>query len=283
MNLPGALIFRGCDRVALRVMAAPAGRVRTNGREAFSIIEMLVATTVLALLTVLLATAFSNFAQMASTSSSRMETSKQARTLFDRMAFDLGAAVRSGTAKIVFIEDGALAGATASNNDALLVLTDAKTSDRFGRLAVVGYEVGTYPDQTLGQDVETVLRHVEPFDWWDDTTTISIAGGDDAFSQPIAPGILRLELAYLMADGEILGEPPGTLAGLDAIICAIAILDEDTTRRITPGQRAQIAGMLGNAETNQTPMAVWQNTDLSALPTPVIQGLRFHERIFRLR
>lgn len=264
---------------------------RSRGVVAFSILELLVAMAVLALLTVLLATAFSNFAQVASSSSRRMETSQQARALFDRMAFDIGSAVKSGATGIAFWEDETISGESDSDNDVLVLLTDAKTSDPGGRMAVVGYEVGNFEDKSLDMDTRTVLRHVEPFAWEDDTTTMAITDAADA--QPIAPGIIRFELAYLTANGTILGSPPPADADaetlrafredLTAVICAIATVDEDTLRRVTPEQLEDVALSLGNPDDGESPMSVWQEVDMSDLPPPVVQGLRFHERFFPVK
>lgn len=261
------------------------------GSGGFSLIEMLVGLAVLTILTALLATAFSNFTQVTSSSSNRIEASKQTRTIFDRMAFDIGSAVQQGRVRMAFRKNDALPGGTQSKNDVMVLLTDANTSDPLARMAKVGYAVGPYEDQSRQMTVDTVLRHVEPFHWVDDTTVIDIVGTTDA--QPIAPGILRFELAFVDREGDIIADSPGPGAteaeltefheNLSAVICTLATMDEDSLQKLTPAERSALADRLDDAVDGETPLVQWQDANLQDLPRPAQEGLRFHQRHFRIK
>lgn len=254
-------------------------------------VEMLVGFAVLSVLVAMLLAAFSNFSEVTSTSRKRVEVNKQPRIMFDRMAFDINSAVSSGGVRLGFRKNDALPGGTVSKDDVLVLLTDAKSSDPTGRLAKIGYGVGPYNDKASQTSRQTVLRYVEPFLWSDDTTKIDLS--DSAGAQPIAPGILRFELAFVDEDGGIRAAPPSGPADsaavrsfydrLAAIICTVATLDEDTLRLLTQSQRDSIADRLNDPADGETPLTLWQSAEFSDLPRPVAKGLRFHQRYFRLK
>ena len=263
-----------------------------RGRRAFTIVELLVAFAVLALLVTILLSAFTNFSQVTTTANRQLELEKQSRTIFDRMVFDLGAAVTSGNVRVGFKKNEALAGGTASRNDALVFLTDAKTPSTDGRLAKIGYAVGPYTDRSRNDmELQTVLRYVQPFEWADDTTEIAIS--DARYAQPIAPGIIRFEFSFVMQDGSIVAAPPTATSDSDqmrafyddlaAVVCTVATLDEDTLQKMSENERKALADTFADAVNGKTPLETWQATSLTSFPKPVAQGVRFHQRSFQLR
>lgn len=269
---------------------------RAHGRQAaFTIIELLAGFAVLMLLVTLLLAAFTNFSQVTSTANKRVEVNKQSQTIFDRMAFDIGSAVTSGGIRMGFRKNQALPGGSASKNDVLILLTDAKTRDPQGRLAKIGYAVGPYEDRSRKMTLETVLRYVQEFGWDDDTTTIDLAddGGAPLDSQSIAPGIVRFELSFVNRNGDLLAEPPAAGAtaeevrafhqNLAAVVCTVATLDEDVLQKLSPSDRDEIADRLADAVDGQSPLAQWQAAGFQDLPRPVAQGLRFYQRYFWLK
>ncbi len=269
-------------------------RGRSNGRaQAFTILELLVGFAVLAVLVTLLTAAFSNFSQMASTSTRRMEVNKQPRAMFDRLGFDIGSAVNSGGIRMEFRKNETLPERGASKNDALILLTDAKSPDATGRMANVGYAVGPYRDRSRNIEVDTVMRYVQALRWSDDTTKIDVSNAKTdsppISAQPIAPGILRFELSFAMQNGDILARPPTDSEALDefyenlaSVIVTVATLDEDSLQKLTASERASIVNRLNDVVDNQPILPVWQAVDFSGLP-PVKQGLKFHQRYFRVK
>lgn len=261
----------------------------------FTLIELLVGFAVLALLVTVLAAAFSNFSQVAATSNRRMEINKQSQALFDRLGFDIASAVKSPGVRMQFLKNTTLPDRAASVNDALIMLTDAKSSDAGGRLANVGYGVDTRSSRSRDMEVETVHRYIQPQRWQDDTTVIDISEGKENApaidSQPIAPGILRLELSFVMKDGTIRANPPAPGApedvqqqfhdNLGSVIVTVATLDDDSLNRIGQSERDAIRGNLADAVDGESPLASWQNTSFNGMPV-VQRGLRFHQRFFRV-
>lgn len=253
---------------------------------AFTIVELLVGFAILAMLVTLLLSVFSNFSQVTTSANRQIEVDKQSRTIFDRMAFDIGSAINSGNVRMTFKKNEFLPGGSASKNDTIVLLTDAKTPVNDGRLAKVGYAIGPYADKSRNMTTQTVLRYVQPFTWDDDTTNIEIT--DATYAQPIAPGIIRFELSFVR-DGQIVAAPPSDpdeledfYAGLEAIICTVATVDEDTLQKISPGERTALANLFDDAPDGK-PLELWQRVNFSTLPKPVAKSLRFHQRYFQLK
>ncbi len=254
-------------------------------------IEVLVGIAVLTVLTTLLATAFSSFTRVTSNSNQRIEVNKLTRAVFDRMAFDLGSAVTTGGVHPDFRKNQKLPTGSDSRNDAMVLLTNAKTGDPDGRLAKIGYGIGNYDDQSRDMSIRTLLRYTEPFGWDDDTTLIEVTNG--AAAQPIAPGVLRFELAFVDRNGDVLAGPPAGNAdstavrefydNLESLICTVATLDPDSLQKLTDAQLTSIVNRLGDATDGDPPLANWQGEQFEDLPDPVAQGLRFHQKYFPIQ
>lgn len=258
---------------------------------AFTLIELLVGLAVLSLLVTVLLAVFSNFSQVTSNASKRIESNKQSRGIFDRLAFDFGSVVTSGGVQMEFLKNQPLPNGVASQNDSLVLLTDARTRDAGSRLAKIGYGVGPYETRSRNMTLDTVLRYTEPFGWADDTTSIEITNGADA--QAIAPGILRFELAFVDKEGNITSAPPAGAStsevvrefhkNLAAVICTVATLDEDSLQKISEADRDVIVTRLGDAVNGVAPLSLWQQVDFTDLPGAITRGIRFHQRYFRLQ
>lgn len=296
MSLPFPLSQSSRVHQGSRPRLAFPGRRRTASRTGgFTLIELLVGFAVLALLVTVLAAAFSNFSQVASTSNRRMEINKQSQALFDRLGFDIASSVKSPGVRMQFLKDTTLPDRGASVNDAIIMLTDAKSSDAAGRLANVGYGVDTRSSQSRDMQVDTVHRYIQAQRWEDDTTLIDISAGKPSApaidSQPIAPGILRFELAFMMKDGTIRSTPPPVGAAEDvmeqfydnlgSVIVAVATLDDDSLNKLSDTDISAIIDELDNAEAGKSPLETWQSVSFEGMPVAQ-RGLRFHQRFFRV-
>lgn len=259
-----------------------------RGASAFSLIELLVAVAVLAALVTLLTGAFSLFSQVAATSSKRLETGKQARAAFDRLAIDLDLAVKNRGVAIEFFKNQGLGGEASGLNDAILALVNARSQSAESRLALVGYGAADYRNQGEDFTMGVLQRYTAPFLWGDDTKTIVLPANAEA--QPMAEGILRFELAFVNDAGQIVVDIPAGAAdrkefasGLQSVICTIVALDEETLRKLTDTQRRSLVERFRDAEPGKTPLGDWQQVSLADLPQPVRENIRFHQRYFRLK
>lgn len=268
--------------------AKEGDRRRKIGGSAFSIVELLVAVAVLAVLVTLLTGAFSLFSQVAATTSRRLETGKQARTVFDRLAIDLDLAVNNRGVVIEFLKNQGLGGEASSQNDALLMLANVRSQSSDSRLAVVGYGVGTYQNKGEDFSLGVLHRYTAPFSWDDDTKKLALP--EDAEAQPMAEGVLRFELAFVNDAGQIVVEIPTDeeereefMSTLKSVVCTIVTLDEQSLRKLDDSQRTSLAQRFRDAEAGKMPLEEWQKVNLSDLPQPVAENIRFHQRYFRLK
>lgn len=249
-------------------------------RMGFTLIEVLVSCAVLSLLVVLLASAFSGFASLTRSSSARLEVNNQVRAAFDRLAFDLAAAVRNSDAPIDFRKNSQVIGSSGSVNDSLTLLADARTTMSGSRLARVGYQVERSMEAASGLVSDNLVRCVEPFEWTDSVANIALIGSGE--KQVLVTGVFRLELCFLKTDGTLVAIPPAQKE-ISAVICAVASLDETTLSKLTTAQLDQLALALPDAVAGRLPLSDWKLNDFTALPRPVVQNVRFHQRYFYLR
>jgi hypothetical protein len=205
--------------------------------------------------------------------------------------------VTTGGGRIEILKNQSLpdGGTSSAGNDALVLLTDAKNNEPDSRMSNIGYGVAPLTDKSRQDMVtDTVWRYVQAFRWDEDTANIKISSSKpnapEIFSQPMAPAILRFELAFVNKDGVVRAAPPSSEDDLRtfheelaSIVCAVATIDAETLQRLSQAERDGIAAKLGNAVDDKSPLEVWQEVDLNELPPLVAKSLRFHQRYFRVK
>jgi len=263
---------------------------------AFSLIEILVACAVLALIVVLLAATFSNFANVTSVSGRRMESGNQSRTVFDRLELDLASSIRSSGVEIKFFKND-------SGNDELAFLANARpvtvNAATTPRMAKIGYEV---PSANTGLDLAgrySLSRDTEPFSWNDSAVSFLSTGTNSglipfstlitsaAQQQMLGRGIFRFELSFLKTDGTIKATAPD-FSEVAAIICSTAALDESTIAKLTAGQMTDLMDALGDSVDGSLPTVdskkqAWSVERFASFPDFVKQNVRFNQRYFYLK
>ncbi len=247
--------------------------------DAFTILEILVTCAVLALLTTILAGLFSNFVGLTDSSTDRIESGNESRTIFDRLAFDLDASVRRGGIGIEFLKNSQAVGSVTSPNDAIRFLAATRTTSAASRFARIGYEVGEATSTSPGYASTALLRCAEPFLWTDDVTRVDPSAAADL--QPLGRGVFRLELAFLTTDGTLVATPPPA-DEISAVVCATASLDADSLAKLTSAQRASLATALLDAANGSAPSTAWTVDDFSAYPPFVGRNVRFNQRYLPL-
>ncbi len=250
---------------------------------AFSLIELLVACSLLVVVVVLLAVSFSNFTGVTATSGRRLQTGNETRTAFDRMAFDLSAAIRQSGVEPIFRTNRQATSLATSPNDSFILLADARSTLPGSRFARVGYEIAAETNEVSGTVMLSLYRCSEPFQWSDNILSTNFQAPD---RQPIARGVFRMELSYIKTNGAI-SSAALPVDELSAIVCTTASLDEGTYTRLkrTSSQLADMAALLPDspAGTNSVlPLVNWK-LDLFNGDPSVKQNVRFDQRYFYLK
>jgi len=279
---------------------------------AFTLIEMLVAVTVFALLLVGLSQLMSG-AMLATTGGFRhMNADTQARMALDRIALDVAKMVRRSDVDYYFKKN------PSPGNDQMAFYSEASgyypstsTSTQQGNVSLVGYRINSSNQlERLSKGLvwNGVTSGGTPMVFLPQTisgTWPTIAGsGTDADYQVIGEQIFRLEICFLVQNSSFnsgiatLSDtpylPPDTtyngLQDVVAIVATIAVLDSNSRASLTAAQIQAAANLLPHVTGTPTvaaptpipspPSTVWETPVNSGLGLPPVAGtqVRVYQR-----
>jgi len=270
----------------------PIKENRPQKSKGFSLLEVLVATAVLALVAVAVAAIASGTAQITSLSQKRMAADATARQALDRIGTDFSSAILRGDLKRE-INDS-----LGNDEIAFYARTDGYVGNR--GISEVHYRIN---------DEDQLERGVQGFAWNEEGQVPSLRFNAPAVGEAstisdedfeiISSDVFRFEVAFLMGDGSIWTNVPGLSAGADsdpahnvaAVIVAIAALNQNA-RDLLSGGITELQNEFPDAINSSTPggediLSLWvpvvenirSNEDV---PRPVREGLRIYQRYFYL-
>ena len=269
----------------------------------FTLIEMLVSMTVLALLVFLAARLFSDVATLTNSGHKRMEADGQARPLLDRLAIDFAqmlrrpdvdyylkapANVQPGNDQIAFYcEVPGYYPSTGSQSPISLVSYRINAQGKAERLGKGLLWNGVSSSNTPMVFLPQTLRAGWP------AATDQTADSDYEIA---ATNVFRFEYFYWMTNGNLSDIPWDTAAGhtatngmqdVVAISVALAAIDPKSRALLTDTQLATIAARMSDFAPSMGPGALltqWQNAldAINDLPRPAISGIRLYQRYFQL-
>lgn len=271
---------------------------RSPASAAFTLVELLIAMSVLALLVVLMSQLLSNTLTVTSIGNKRMDADSQARLVMDRLSADIARMVRRRDVDYYFQKN--------TGNDQMAFFSempayhpDALTSEvPKSSIALVGYRVerdelerlskglvwngvtSSTPGATglaptdlpmvFGLGAAPGQKLVDSYKTQGGSSSITTTGaGSDPDYQPVGSDVYRFEYCFLMKDGTLSGVPykaPNTavngLEDVRAIVVAIAVLDSASRATLTESDITSAAAKLPDvAGTTLTapPMTLWQS------------------------
>lgn len=296
-------------------IASPPVAGPSRAGQAFTLIEVLVATAVLALLVLLIASILQSGSVVISGSRKHLGADAEAREVFSQFGMDLARKPRRADLDVLL---------SASNN-ALFFYSEApgfpSTSDprQFNKLSLVGYRVNdaaqlerlgkgltwdappflTYAAQPPATNSAPLAASTIPGMWGLTVGSAPVhADGADANYHLLAKGVFRLFYCFQKTDGSLILAPSfdptrGKLAETSALILTLAVLDEESRRPLsdlsklatalpTPTQSDLAAGRL--------PAEVWQaslnnNAQFASdagIPATAAARVRIYQRTFPL-
>jgi type II secretory pathway pseudopilin PulG len=213
--------------------------------QAFTLVEVLVATSVLTLM-VLMMTALMNSASIIVTSGNRhLAADDQARQVFDRMQVDFARMLKRNDVYFNFTKSG--------GNDSFSILaespgyftTGSVTSAQESNSSVVSYQIPTASQVTGStQNLANVLCRMGQGNLWTDvaftpgsTPSYAVSSYALANSHIFGNAVFRMELAFIYRAGDtklqISATPPTPGSGaqnLEAVIVALGVLDADSQK-----------------------------------------------------
>jgi prepilin-type N-terminal cleavage/methylation domain-containing protein len=274
---------------------------------AFTLVEMLTAIAVLAIVVLITASIMNSASSIVSRSDRSLNANNEARMVFDRMAMDFAAMVKRNDVYFQFSKQ--------NGNDPFSFYSETpgffssgSTAPTESNLSLVSYQVmpqtnGSYQLERLGQGC-----------LWSDIsftpgTTPAITAGD---FHVLGSSVFRMETAFLVSQGNntfaITGTAPlpGAQAfqNFSAVIVAIGVLDSDSEQLVGAGSYASLIAALPDFSGTQTIpassppsaaavdpiLSVWRTrinaanfASSAGIPAAAAQQVHIYQRIFYLK
>jgi Prokaryotic N-terminal methylation motif len=287
-------------------------RSTRRANPAFTLAEMLVAISVLALLVLLVTQLINHAASVTTLGNKRMDADSQARPLFERMALDFAQIVkRSDVSYYLKTAETPMTG-----NDLVGFYSSVQGyyPTTPSPISVVAYRVNSGPTPSVAYNC--LERMGKGLDWngasttsvpivflpltlhgtWPSVTSSSAYDDTDPAKRTyeiVGPQVFRFEYYYLeKTAGALVGYPSGwtSLSAVEirdaaAIVVAIAVIDPKGKVLLSNSQIATLAESLPDYALGWGPgelLAQWQSSLDSTrnMPRPAISGIRLYERYF---
>ncbi len=250
----------------------------TARHSAFTLIEMLVATSVLALIALFITQIISMSSNSIAANSKKLDAVADGRFALDRIGSDLAARLKRTDVPTRFQKE--------SFNDKIAFYAEVPGYSGTRDSSLVEYRV-----PTTGSTKYQLERGVSAIGWtgnpeiaFQASTLPQLA---DADFDLISSGILRLEFCFMMDSGRI--ETSFTdWKSVKAIIVAVAALDPASRKMLSDTDLEVIAESLPDPLDNQTPIAAWQSEInkpgfAGDVPQKAKQGIRLFQRFYEVR
>ena len=278
-------------------------QVPLQPRHGFTLVEILVAVSILVLLIALVSQLLSNTSRAMSASTNHLEADDRVRLLFNRMAADFSRALKRtdidyylktplvaqpGNDQIAFYSEvSGYASADGAQNSVSLVAYRVRTSggvpsvERMGKaLSWDGSAPGMAPLAFLPLTIAAT---------WPSATG---ADEDDNYEQ-IAPNVFRFEYYYMLRDGTLSATPWNAAAGsttvnglkdVAAIGVVVAAADRKAFQAARDGELNEVGRNLADFVAGSTVgqlQAQWQQAVLAGGDGPAVKGgIHVYEHLF---
>lgn len=277
--------MKALPSIVLKNLRLPAIR-RVLKARGFTVLELLVAVAVLALLILLVAQLVQSGSAVIAGSRKNLDADAQAREVFSRMAMDLAQMPKRADLDAVFSDQ--------DGNKKMFFYSEAagfsSSANHLGTLSLIGYRVGTNATesgfQRLGKGLEWAGTNSANFLTYTNSALATntanalpastLAGGwpsalgsapayegVDSDYHSLATGVFRFEYFFQMKDGtySLTRDPSQGFRDVSALVVALAVLDGDSSK-IAP-DTSKLAGALpsptaANLAANVLPAQLWQ-------------------------
>ena len=274
-----------------------------NLNNGFTLAELLVAISVLALLVLFVSRLADSAAAITTLGHKKIDADSQARQLLGRMVVDFAQMVRrsdidyylksssniqSGNDQIAFYSSvPGYYPATGSQSSVSLVAYRISAQNKLERMSK-----GLVWNGVSAANSPIVFLPLTISSTWPAATTTT----PDIDYELVGPQIFRFEYAYLLNDGTLSETPWATSAGhfnvngmqdVTSIIVSIALIDSKSRTLISDSQLSTLLGNMPDFAPSMNPgdlVVQWQSVidSTTGLPRPALQGIRCYERYFRL-
>jgi len=252
--------------------------LRLRRPAAFTLIEMLVAAAVLALMALLITQIITMSSSSISATTKKLDAVSDGRFAMDRIGADLAARIKRGDVPSSFEK--------VVGNDGMAFYAEVPGYSGTRNTALVEYRI-----PSSGRHEYQLERGVSGVGWTGPTDipfqSVSLPTLADADFDVLSGSVLRLEFSYLLDNGKI----QSTYASTDkvkAIVVAMAALDAKSRKILKPEDLSSLAGALPDPAEGETPLAAWQRAIslpgfASGVPDQSKQGIRLFQRFYEVR
>ena len=263
----------------------------TVSRQAFSLVELLVAMAVLSLIVVILAQMINHVTGAWQRGEANKEKLQNIRALADFMGSELQAAMlpinRPSQTSLQFLINPSSVTTTNRNHDALFWQMPLATDSSQGDVAEVGYFVKWDTTTTPANprsllcryyvsptDTANYLIYSAPTAWVSDTLigTVAPASATNNYQGLFAKNVLGLWVTPLNSAGALIATPFDSRSGpsLPAMIdLGLVMIDARMASRITPSMKTTITSLVTAAAATNA-----QSFYTTALASPGLQAIR---------
>ena len=272
-----------------------------KSQQGFTLVEMLIAVSILALIVVLVTQLFNSAAAVTTTGNKRIDADAHARPLFDRMSVDFAQMPKRADVDYYFKN----ASNPQSGNDQLAFFSFVPgyypSTGSQSPASVVGYRINSQNQmERLGKgllwngvstgNAPIAFLPVTIATLWPAATNSSA----DSDYELVGPQAFRFEYAYLLRNGEMSNTPwdvsagRSTISGLQdvaAIVALVATIDPRSRVLLSSSQISTLNGRLQDSSDGANPgelAAQWRSTldGITDMPRPAVSSIRIYERHF---
>jgi prepilin-type N-terminal cleavage/methylation domain-containing protein len=267
----------------------------------FTLVEMLVSITVLALIVLLVSRLFNSASAVTASGNKRMDSDGQVRPLLDRIAIDFAQMVKrsdvdyylksssnsqTGNDQIAFY--GAVPGYnTATASPVSLVAYRINARNQAERMAK-----GLIWNGDSSPGIPIVFLPLTIAATW----TAATNNATDPDYELIAANVFRFEYYYVLKNGTASDTPwdssaghtaPNGMQDVNSISVAMAAIDPKSRVLLSDAQVITLIGGMNDFASSMAPgelASQWQTSldDTTNMPRPAIAGIRIYQRHFQL-
>lgn len=268
---------------------------------AFTLTEMLVSITILALLVLLISRLFNSASTLTTSGNNRMDVDGQTRPILDRIAVDLAQMVKRSD--IDYYLKSPTNAQTGNDQIAFYSVVPGYNTTAASPVSLVAYRINAQNqaermgkgliwngDTSAGTPIVFLPLTISA------TWAAATNNTADADYELIGPNVFRFEYYYILKNGTLSDTPWDTSAGhtavngmtdVAAISIAMAAIDPKSRVLLSDTQIATTAGRMGDFATSMTQgglLAQWQSAldNTTDMPRPAITGIRIYQRYYPL-
>ncbi len=284
---------RGDPLFDLNLNLALSGlRDSARGRNAFTLIEMLVSITILTILWVMISEITGLAFRTTQVSLRSVGEVQQARFVLDRIGYDLSLMPHRRDMDYHFTN-------AAPGEDSLRFISRIKGWNGDRELSLIAYQMRG------GEDSHPMLyRGVKGYRWSDRGFMGMNAGGRPQSLKElpgeldlkaseydlISEAVFKMETGFLRkSDGRLVGAMP-EMTNIASMVVSIAILDAESRKIVKASHLMQLSERLGHFKDGETPMQRWSqimDTDFKGfsegVPLKAAQAVQVFERFYPMK